>query len=162
MELDDIDWAILEDLQVDGRVAFRELGRRVGLSAPAVAARVRRLEDRGIITGYKAVHDLEHLGVDVLAFVRVSVGGGKQGIYEQVIETARSIPEVIDLYTVSGAETFLLKVAMRSVGDLERVLRPMWQFGDTITGVVMSEPIADRPIVREMVERDDPAPKRRR
>jgi len=162
VEFDDIDWAILDVLQVDGRIAFRELGERVGLSAPAAAARVRRLEEAGVITGYKATLDLEALGIDVLAFVRVNVAGAQQDIGAQVIETAQGIPAVLDLYTVSGAETYLLKVALGTVGDLESVLHRFWRYGETITGVVLSEPIADRPIDRSLVDTSRPAAKRRR
>lgn len=149
--LDDIDWAILDELQADGRVGYRELGRRVGLSAPAVTARVRRLEQSGVITGYRAVVDPVRLGLDVLAFVRMSVAGYADAADDDVVETAHRIPEIVNVYRVTGAETYLLRVRVASVRDLERVLRPLWRFGATTTGVVMSQPIADRPFVRDMV-----------
>jgi Lrp/AsnC family leucine-responsive transcriptional regulator len=152
VSLDDIDWAILDELQADGRVGYRELGRRVGLSAPAVAARMRRLEQSGVITGYRAVVDPVALGLDVLAFVRMSVAGYADAADDDVIETARGIPEIVNVYRVTGAETYLLRVRVASVRDLERVLRPLWRFGATTTGVVMSQPIADRPFVRGMVQ----------
>jgi Lrp/AsnC family leucine-responsive transcriptional regulator len=151
---DDIDWAILDELQSEGRVGYRELGRRVGLSAPAVAARVRRLEQSGVITGYRAVVDPVALGLDVLAFVRMSVAGYADAADDDVIETAEAIPEIVNVYRVTGAETYLLRVRVASVRDLERVLRPLWRFGATTTGVVMSQPIADRPYVRSMVDPD--------
>lgn len=154
MGFDDIDWAILDELQSEGRVGYRELGRRVGLSAPAVAARVRRLEQSGVITGYRAVVDPVALGLDVLAFVRMSVAGYADAADDDVIETAEGIPEIVNVYRVTGAETYLLRVRVASVRDLERVLRPLWRFGATTTGVVMSQPIADRPYVRSMMDRD--------
>jgi Lrp/AsnC family leucine-responsive transcriptional regulator len=150
--MDDIDWAILDQLQANGRTGYRELGRRVGLSAPAVAARVRRLEADGIIKGYKAVVDPDVLGLDVLAFVRMSVTGHPDAD-EDVIDTARRIPDIVSVYRVTGAETYLLRVRVRRVHDLERVLRPLWRFGATTTGVVMSQPLEDRPFTREMVTR---------
>jgi len=160
MRMDDIDWEILDELQADGRVGYRELGRRVGLSAPAVAARVRRLESEGIITGYRAVVDPDVLGLDVLAFVRMSVSGHPDAD-EDVIATARGIPEIVSVYRVTGAETYLLRVRVSRVHELERVLRALWRFGATTTGVVMSQPLEDRPITREMVTRrrgGSPAP----
>lgn len=150
MHLDDIDWAILDHLQREGRVGFRELGRRVGLSAPAVTARVRRLEATGIIRGYRAVLDPLPLGLPVLAFVRVSSAGGVEADVE-FVEEARRLPDIREVHRVTGAETYLLRVLVPSVQDLERTLRPLWRFGDTVTGVVMSTAIADRPITRDMV-----------
>jgi Lrp/AsnC family transcriptional regulator, leucine-responsive regulatory protein len=150
MHLDDIDWSILGYLQREGRVGFRELGRRVGLSAPAVTARVRRLEAAGIITGYRAVLGPLPLGLGVLAFVRVSGAVGSEAD-EQFVEAARRIPEIREVHRVTGAETYLLRVLVPSVQDLERVLRPLWKFGDTVTGVVTSTALADRPITRDMV-----------
>jgi len=151
VRLDDIDWAILEHLQGEGRVGFRELGRRVGLSAPAVTARVRRLEAAGVISGYRAVVDPQHLGLPVLAFVRVSSAGGVEADEEFVREASR-LPEIREVHRVTGAETYLLRVLVTSVQDLERILRPLWRFGDTVTGVVMSTAVADRPLTRSLVE----------
>ncbi len=150
MNLDDIDWAILDELQADGRAGFRELGRRIGLSAPAAAARVRKLEDAGIITGYRAVIDETALGLDVRAFVRMNVVG-HMDTHDSFIAVAQGIPEIIELNRVSGEQTYVLRVAVPSVNDLERVLHPLWEYGDTVTGVIMSAPIANRPVVRSMV-----------
>ncbi|HSG79593.1 MAG TPA: Lrp/AsnC family transcriptional regulator [Acidimicrobiia bacterium] len=150
MDLDDIDWAVLDELQADGRIGFRELGRRVGLSAPAVAARVHKLEDAGIISGYRAVVDELALGLDVRAFVRMNVVGHMEK-HDTFLEVAKGIPEIVELNRVSGEQTYVLRVVVSSVGDLERVLHPLWEYGDTVTGVIMSAPIAGRPIVRSMV-----------
>jgi Lrp/AsnC family leucine-responsive transcriptional regulator len=149
VRLDDIDWAIIDHLQVEGRMGFRELGRRVGLSAPAAASRVRRLEQGGIITGYRAVLDPVALGLPVLAFVRVSGAGGVEAD-EEFVEVVRRLPEIREVHRITGAETYLLRVLVPSVQDLERILRPLWKYGDTVTGVVMSTAVADRPMTREM------------
>jgi len=151
MHPDDIDWEILDALQQEGRIGYRELGRRVGLSAPAVAARIRKMEAAGIIAGYKAVIDPERLGLRVQAFVQLSVAGGSDAD-EGVLETAEAIPEIIDVYRVTGRETYLIRVVVPVVHDLERVLRPLWEYGETTTGAVMSAPLQNRPITREMAE----------
>jgi len=151
MHLDDLDWEILDVLQQEGRVGYRELGRRVGLSAPAVAARIRKLEKSGIITGFKVVIDPERMGLRVEAFVQMAVSGSPDAD-ERVIEAARGIPEIIDVWRVTGRETYLLRVLVPVVHDLERVLRPLWEYGETITGAVLSSPLVDRPITREMAE----------
>lgn len=151
MRLDDLDWDILDVLQQEGRIGFRELGRRVGLSAPAAAARVRKLEKSGIIAGYKAVIDPQRMGLRVEAFVQLAVSGSPGGD-ERVIEAARGIPEILDVWRVTGRETYLLRVVVPVVHDLERVLRPLWEYGETITGAVLSAPLEDRPITRQMAE----------
>jgi Lrp/AsnC family leucine-responsive transcriptional regulator len=150
MRLDDIDWAIIDRLQRNGRVGFRELGRLVGLSAPAVTARVHRLEEAEIITGYRAVVSPEALGLAVQAFVRMSVTGPPE-MHDEFDRTAGAIPEIREVYRITGAETYLLRVLVPTVQDLERVLRPLWRFGDTVTGVVMSAPVGDRPIGKDVV-----------
>jgi Lrp/AsnC family leucine-responsive transcriptional regulator len=151
MRLDDLDWDILDLLQREGRIGYRELGRRVGLSAPAVAARVRKLEEAGVIAGYRAVIDSERLGLRVEAFVQLAVSGSPDAD-ERVIDAARSIPEILDVWRVTGRETYLLRVVVPVVHDLERVLRPLWEYGETTTGAVLSSPLEDRPITREMAE----------
>ncbi len=150
VRLDEIGWDILEVLQREGRIGYAELGRRVGLSAPAVAARVRSMEEAGVITGYRAEVDLEKIGLTVQTFVRMNVRGGPAE-HRAFLRAAHRIPEVVVLWRLSGAETYLLRVAAKGVSDLERVLRPLWTFGDTITSVVMSMPIPMRPIGRETV-----------
>ena len=149
---DEIDWDILDALQSEGRIGYRELGRRVGLSAPAVAARVRKLEAAGIISGYRAVIDPEHVGLRVEAFVQLSVTGSPDADMK-VIQTANDIPEILDVWRVTGRETYLLRVVVPVVHDLERVLRPLWEYGETTTGAVLSAPLEDRPITREMAEK---------
>jgi Lrp/AsnC family leucine-responsive transcriptional regulator len=123
VHLDDIDWALLDQLQRDGRTGFR---------------------------GYRAMLDPRALGLPVLAFVRVSGAGGEEAD-ARFMAAARGIPEIREVHRVTGAETYLMRVQVKTVQDLERVIRPLWKYGDTVTGVVMSVPIADRPLTREMV-----------
>ena len=151
MHLDDLDWDILDIAQMEGRIGYRELGRRVGLSAPAVAARLRKLEEAGVISGYKAVISPEHVGLRVEAFVQLAVSGSPDAD-ERVIKAAVGIPEITDVWRVTGRETYLLRVVVPVVHDLERVLRPLWDYGETITGAVLSAPLVGRPITREMAE----------
>ena len=148
---DDIDWEILDALQQEGRIGYRELGRRVGLSAPAVAARIHKMEAAGIIAGYQAFIDPERLGLRVQAFVQLSMAAGSSAD-KAVMETAEGIPEILDVYRMTGRETYLIRVVVPVVHDLERVLRPLWEYGETTTGAVMSAPLEGRPITKEMAE----------
>lgn len=150
-ELDEIGCTILEVLQRDGRVAFSELGRRVGLSAPAIAERVRRMEDTGLITGYRAVVDRERLGWPVTAFMRLTCPGDR---YQAVRRLALDLPEVIDCHHVTGEDCFFIKVAVGSVEHLERVIDRFRELGKTVSSVVLSRTVEDKPpaIRRTMAE----------
>ncbi len=151
MKLDDIAWDLLDHLQADGRIGYAELGRRVGLSAPAVATRMKGLEEAGIIRGYTARLDAETLGLTVQVFVRMNVRGGPKA-HREFLAEAVDVPEILDLWRLSGAETYLLRIVARSVSELENVLRPLWTYGETITSVVMSQPIGSHVITRSAVE----------
>lgn len=141
-ELDDIGCTILAALQRDGRIAFSELGRRVGLSAPAVAERVRRMEDTGLITGYRARVDRKRLGWAVTAFLRLTCPGDR---YQAVRRLALDLPEVIDCHHVTGEDCFFIKVAVGSVGHLERVIDRFRELGKTVSSVVLSTTVEDKP-----------------
>lgn len=141
-ELDDIGRMILTTLQRDGRIAFSELGRRVGLSAPAVAERVRRMEDAGLITGYRALVDRGRLGLPITAFMRVTCPGDK---YQAVRRLALDLPEVIDCHHVTGEDCFFIKFAVGSVEHLERVIDRFRAFGKTVSSVVLSTAVEDKP-----------------
>jgi Lrp/AsnC family leucine-responsive transcriptional regulator len=114
--LDTTDWQILRELQQNARLSFNELGRRVNLSAPAAAERVRKLEDRGVITGYSAQIDPAKVGLPLLAFIQLHCDPGKC-----LLKTSRAeeYPEVLEIHKLSGAHCTLLKVAVSSMEHLE-------------------------------------------
>src|SRR5580692_4149581 len=99
--LDPIGWSILAELQENARIQLAELGRRVGLSNPAVIERVRKMEEAGIITGYRAEIDHRKVGLPVCAFIRVRVVGN---VIPRVIEVARKMPEVYECYRIAGED----------------------------------------------------------
>jgi Lrp/AsnC family leucine-responsive transcriptional regulator len=141
--LDDVGWQILSELQADARVPFAELGRRVGLSTPAVIERVRRLEEAGVITGYHAAIDPSRIGLGVFALVRVSVASG--------VDTSRRLgrvlldcPEVLEAHHVTGDDCYVCKVRVASVGHLERLIEQLGHYGNTTTSIVLSSPVARR------------------
>src|SRR5215469_17231536 len=128
--LDPIDCRILEELQRDARLSSAELGRRVHLSAPAVAARVGRLEDAGVITGYRAELSLAALGLDVMAFIRVR---SESSVHRALLAALAERREVLECHHVTGEDCFIVKVAAGSLGHLEEVVADLAGFGSTTT-----------------------------
>ena len=144
--LDDVGWKILAELQDNARVSFAELGRRVGLSAPAVTERVRKLEDAGIITGYHAAINLEKIGLPITAMVRIGNPGKKS---PEVSRLAEAMPEVLECHRITGQEGFILRVSVPSVHLLEDLLDRFEPYGATTTSLVLSSPVPRRTIERE-------------
>ncbi|MEW2505670.1 Lrp/AsnC family transcriptional regulator [Amycolatopsis sp. NPDC047767] len=145
MDLDTVDWQLIELLQSDGRLTFSELGRRVSLSAPAVTERVRRLEQRGVITGYSARIDASKLGLPIEAMVRVSVRSLDGPRFRSTI---LPLPEVSSADHITGDECWLLRVRCRSTAELEAFVERAQRYGETTTSLVFSSPVASRPITR--------------
>jgi Lrp/AsnC family leucine-responsive transcriptional regulator len=143
--LDDVDWRILEILQEDGRISFSELGRRVAMSAPAVTERVRRLEDAGIISGYRAEVDLGRVGLPIVAVVRSRPGFDNKDRFEK---TMRDAPGVLECIRVTGEDCYVTKVVAPSMPELEAVIDGLAGFGDTTTSLVLSVPVPNR-VVRQ-------------
>ena len=141
-ELDETGRRILTILQDEGRIGFSELGRRVGLSAPAVADRVRRMEDVGLITGWCAMVDRGRLGWGITAFMRVTCPGDK---YQAVRRLAHDLPEVIDCHHVTGEDCFYLKLAVGSVEHLERVIDRFRDLGRTVSSIALSTIVEGKP-----------------
>ena len=141
--LDDVGWQILAELQADGRLPFAELGRRVGLSTPAVIERVRRLEEAGVITGYHATVDPARIGLAVLALVRVRVASGSD-TSRRLGRVLVDCPEVVEAHHVTGDDCYVCKVHVASVGHLERLIEQLGHYGSTTTSLVLSSPVAGR------------------
>lgn len=136
--LDKLNIAILEELQKDARLSYSELSRRVGLSVPATAERVRRLEDAGIIAGFGVRINLAALGYGIMALIEVSVLPSRN---HQVLEFAQKTPEVRECYFVTGDSSFVARVVTRSITHLQDLIQQMQTFGATKTLVVLSTPI---------------------
>lgn len=139
--LDSIDQRVLDVLRADGRISYRDLGGQVGLSAPAVTERVRRLERRGVITGYTANVDAAALGAPILAIIRVHSAGPNAPAVEAV---ADSLPEVIECHRVTGSESHVVRAWCRDLAHLDQLIEAFRQYGETITNVVTSTPVHHR------------------
>jgi len=141
--IDEIDRKILKELQTDARVSYAELGRRVGLTTPAVIERVRKLEDSGVITGYRADIDTAKVGLSITAFVRMSITGVD---YSHIIEVAEQSNEVLECHRGTGGDSFIMKVAVSSVEHLQEVIDRLVPYGITTTTIVLSSPVKRRVI----------------
>jgi Lrp/AsnC family leucine-responsive transcriptional regulator len=139
--LDAVNLRVLDELVADGRMAMAELGRRVGLSAPAVAERVQRLERAGVIAGYHAELDPRALGFPVSAVVRIRPSPGQ---LQRIPEVARETPEVAECHRITGDDCYLLRLYLRSIDDLEDVLDRFTPYGLTTTSIVHSTPVPRR------------------
>ena len=147
--LDTTDWDILHELQSDARLSLPEIGRRVGLSAPAVAERVRRLEDAGIVTGYHAHVDPAKVGLGFTAFIQMRCVLGKC-----LLKTTRpeDYPEVTEIHKLSGDYCSMLKVRAASMRQLEALIERLGQHGEMRTSIVLSSPLEGQPVTAEHIE----------
>ncbi|HUZ68250.1 MAG TPA: Lrp/AsnC family transcriptional regulator [Candidatus Saccharimonadales bacterium] len=139
--LDQIDRRIIGELVADGRTPLAELGRRVNLSPPAVSERVARLEEAGIITGYRAVIDPRALGYQLTAIVRVRPAPGQ---LHRIPELALQIPEIGECHRITGEDCFYLKLHLRSIEELTSLLDRFLAFGETTTSIINASPILHR------------------
>jgi len=133
--LDPLGWKLLIELQTDARVSFAELGRRVGLSTPAVSERVRRMEDEGIIRAYRAEIDPSSVGLPITAFIRMSIVGN---VLAKLTERVHAMPEIVACHRGTGEDSFILKVNVVSVEQLKDVIDRLTPFGTTSTSLVLS------------------------
>ena len=141
VNLDDVDWAIVGQLQQDARISLSELGRRVKLSPSATTERVRQLEALGVITGYHAAVDLAKAGYPLLAVVRLKYPGNHhQPLHRLLAERS----EILECLRTTGDDCYTLKVAATSMEHLETLVDELAGLGSTTTNVVYSQPLPYR------------------
>ena len=134
---------LLEQLQADARLSLAELGRRVGLSSPAVADRLQRLERDGVITGYHAEVDPRALGISLAVVIRIRPA---PRALRKVAELARDTPEIVECHRITGEDCFFMKAHVRDVEHLEEVIDRFVVFGQTTTSIVQSSPVPRRSV----------------
>jgi Lrp/AsnC family leucine-responsive transcriptional regulator len=141
--MDRVDWHILEELQGDARLSFNELSRRVKLSAPAVAERVRRLEAAGVITGYHARVDLAHVGRPVQAVVVMDCYGPTCILRDPEVATW---PEIREFYRVTGQGCSVLVVAVPSIQHFEELIDRLARYGRPSSSMVLADMLPWQPV----------------
>jgi Lrp/AsnC family leucine-responsive transcriptional regulator len=132
---------LLEELQADARTSLAELGRRVGLSSPAVGERLRRLEQEGVITGYRAEVDPRKLGYSLGVVIRIRPAPRQLA---QVAELARQTDEVVECHRVTGDDCYVMFAHVRDVTHLEEVIDQFAAYGQTTSSIMQSSPVPRR------------------
>ena len=146
--LDPTDIAIIEAMQEDGRIAMSELGRRIGLSQPATSERVKRLEERGVITGYGARINPAALGLRMMAVIRVRT---THEHIQSCLKQFAEMPHVLEVLRLTGEDCFILKVFVPSPQQLETIVDAVARHGAVTTSLVLrSEP--PKPIGRKLIQ----------
>lgn len=140
---DQTDWRIIAELQRDGRLSYNQLGRLVNLSSPAVAERVRRLEESGVITGYQARIDPARVGLGLTAFVQLRCALGRCLLKTSAAE---DFPEVTEVHKLSGNWCSMLRVRAASMRHLEGLLERLGEHGEMNSHIVLSTQYEGRPV----------------
>ena len=149
MDFDHYDHRILLELQNDARLSMAELGRRVHLSQPAVTERVRKMEDKGVITGYHAKLDCEALGYQIRAVVRIV---GQTPKLNTIVQLINECPEVLSAYNVTGEDSWVMDIAVANVRHLDEVVSRFSDIAETSTSIVLRT-IKDQTAVMPLKER---------
>ncbi len=139
--LDSYGRKMLAELQANARLSVAELGRRISLSPTATTERLKQMEEVGIINGYTIEIDREALGLEVMAFIRMSCGGQN---YHRLLEYVQSLEEVRECHHLTGGDDFLLKVTTTSMNDLEALIEALLPYGNPVTSLVLSSPVEHR------------------
>jgi Lrp/AsnC family transcriptional regulator, leucine-responsive regulatory protein len=139
--LDETNVRLLTELRDDARLSLAELGRRVNLSSPAVAERLRRLESEGVITGYRVEIDPRQLGYALGVVIRVRPSPRQLA---EVARLAQETPEVVECHRVTGDDCYVMTAYVRDVEHLERVIDEFTAYGQTTTAIMQSAPVPRR------------------
>lgn len=141
--LDEIDLAILKSLQENARLPFAEVGRAVGLTAPAVSERVKKLEESGVITGYHAALNPVKAGLTITVYIQL---GLVQGRGRETSMLIRALPEVLECHHITGLDCYIIKAAVPDMEGLQTFIEHLSHFGRTTTSVVLAAPVPRRTI----------------
>ena len=139
--LDSFGRRLLDELQANARLSLAELGRRIGLSPTATAERLKQMEEVGILHGYTVEIDREALGLEVMAFIRMSCSGQN---YHRLLDYVQTLEEIRECHHLTGGDDFLLKVTTTSMADLEALIEALLPYGNPVTSLVLSTPVERR------------------
>ncbi|MUP44234.1 Lrp/AsnC family transcriptional regulator [Gramella sp. BOM4] len=141
--MDKINWAILEELQKNARVSFTKIGRKIGLTSPAVAERVKKMEDAGVIKGYQTKLAHQKVGYQLRAIINLRAFTGRLKAF---LETVKSFEEIVNCYRITGNENIIMEVVLHDQVHLEKLIDKLITYGETRTHIILSDVIEDAPI----------------
>ncbi len=147
-KIDDLNWKILECLQENARESFANIGRKVGLTPPAVAERVRKMEDLGILQGYKAMVSHAMTGHQLKAIITLRAFMGK---LKPFLALVVSFEEVINCYRITGNENIVMEVVLKDQFHLEQFIDKLIQYGETRTHIILSNVVTSAAITKSLV-----------
>ncbi|VAW11991.1 Transcriptional regulator, AsnC family [hydrothermal vent metagenome] len=144
-KIDDLNWKILESLQENARASFAKIGREIGLTPPAVAERVKKMEDLGILQGYKAMVSHAKTGHQLKAIITLRAFMGK---LKPFLALVVSFEEVINCYRITGNENIVMEVVLKDQFHLEKFIDILIQYGETRTHIILSNVVTNGPITK--------------
>ncbi|NPT55933.1 Lrp/AsnC family transcriptional regulator [Paraburkholderia elongata] len=133
--LDRLDWRILEALQCNARISNTELGKQIGLSQPAVTARIKRLEEQGVIEGYAARINPGLVGRGIAAIVRIRTTHAE---IRRCLRAFESMPEIVEAHRITGEDCFMVRILVEEMTQLEVAIDSLARFGPVTTSVVLA------------------------
>lgn len=143
-KIDDINWEILKQLQLNARISMTELSKKVGLTAPAVAERIKKLEDMGIIKGYYTQISYIKAGYQLKAIITLKVFMGR---LKPFLEKVNDFKEVINCYRITGSENIIIEVILKNQKHLETFIDQLISYGETKTHIVLSNKVENAPVL---------------
>lgn len=146
IKIDELNWRILECLQENARESFANIGRKIGLTPPAVAERVKKMEDLGILIGYKAMVSHALTGHQLKAIITLRAFMGK---LKPFLVTVTTFEEVINCYRITGNENIVMEVVLKDQFHLEKFIDKLIQYGETRTHIILSNVVTNAPIGRQ-------------
>jgi Lrp/AsnC family leucine-responsive transcriptional regulator len=136
--MDTTDYQIIKQLQDNGRISIKKLAQIVSLTPPAVAERIRKLEDEGVIIGYRAIIDSKKLGMNIKAIINITLKSNKRKDFLDFVNDNNSI---VECYHVTGGFSMVIKVILKEMSDLEILVGKIQQYGNTQTLIILSAPV---------------------
>ncbi len=143
MKIDSLNWKILKCLQRNARQSNAEIGREVGVSSPAVSERIKKMEDSGIIEGFKASISVYEVGYQLKAIITLRAF---MGMLKPFLEKVKTYPEVLNCYRITGNENFVMEVALQDQNHLENFIDQLIVYGETKTQIVLSHVVKNNEV----------------
>jgi Lrp/AsnC family leucine-responsive transcriptional regulator len=146
-KIDNFNWSILQSLQKNARESFANIGRKIGLTPPAVAERIKKMEDLGVISGYHTIVSHTHAGYQLKAMITLRAFMGK---LKPFLEAVKTYEEVINCYRITGNENIIMEVVFKDQFHLEKFIDMLIQYGETRTHIILSEVVSNASIKKKM------------